>query len=339
MKQFLLKYKFHHLLFWVLLFGAWHFFRYQDYPRDTGVWITLLKVVDLAVLVYVTNYLLIPQLLYKKRYWIFGTCFLLMIVASSILKLYLLGHLMHNPQTFYFTSNIKGRIYDNVLPHILLVCTGAAFKLINDQLNAQKKMVELVQEKSTAELNFLKSQINPHFVFNSLNAIHFLIHKENKEARETLIQFSDLLRYQLYDCNEASVPIEKEMNFLQDFVRLQQLRSDKDYEIVFSISPEIKDFSIAPLLLIPFVENAFKHISHHANNKNYVQISIERKNQFFEMIVKNSKDDHQPKTAPKGGIGLANVKRRLELLYPSKHQLEIHQTEQEYKVQLRIKLV
>lgn len=339
MRQVFFKYKFHHLLFWLLLFAAWHFFRYQNYPRSTGLWISLLKVADLALMVYLTNYLLIPQLLYKKRYWIFGISFLSIIVASSILKMYLLGQLMNNPRAFAFSSNIKGRIYDNILPHILLVSTGAAFKLVNDQFKAQKRVLELVKEKSSAELNFLKSQINPHFVFNSLNAVYFLIHKENTAARETLLQFSDLLRYQLYDCNEPTVPIEKEVAFLRDFVRLQELRKGEQYDFQLTISDTMKGFSIAPLLLIPFVENAFKHLSHHAHQSNHVRIELDKNKNVMRLLVINSKDNQQQKTEPRGGIGLANVKRRLELIYPGKHQLEISDTEKEYSVSLQLTIV
>ena len=156
------KYRIYHILFWVSLFALWHFFRYQDYDRKVGFWITAVKVADLALLVYITNYVLIPKLLYKKKYWLFGSIFLVMVVTSSIIKMYILGQLLNIPNIFSMGGGLKGRFYDNVLPHILLVCTGAAFKLLLDQVRTQRKLVELAKEKSEAELNFLKSQINPH---------------------------------------------------------------------------------------------------------------------------------------------------------------------------------
>lgn len=299
---------------------------------------SVVKVVDLALLVYVTNYLLIPRLLYHKHYWFFGISFLLMILASSLVKMYILARLMGNPQAFDLSNNLKGRIYDNVLPHILLVSTGAAFKLLLDQLRSQKKMAELAREKSEAELNFLKSQINPHFVFNSLNSIYFLIDKENTEARNTLLRFADLLRYQLYECNENSIGIEKEVEFLKDYIHLQELRKDKQYEISLSIAPGLKGFSIPPLLLIPFVENAFKHISHHLQENNYVKVEMNRVNGHFTFAVKNSKDDRERSTEPAGGIGLNNVKRRLDLLFPGRHQLRIQNTESTFEVKLELQV-
>lgn len=332
------KYRLHHLVFWLLLFAAWHFFRYQDYPKNTAVWMSLIKVADLALLVYLTNYLLIPKLLYKKRYWLFGIIFLLMIVTSSIIKMYVLGLLMNNPRMFSLAGGLKGRIYDNVIPHILLVCTGAAFKLMLDQARIQRRLAELAKEKADAELGFLKSQINPHFLFNSLNSVYFLIDKGNTEARKTLLQFSDLLRYQLYDCNADQIEIEKEVAFLKDYIHLQELRKDKQYRVSVNVGEEVKGFYISPLLLIPFVENAFKHISHYNDQHNFVEVSLTRKNGSLEFLVKNSKEERQHRTEPVGGIGLNNVRRRLELLYPDKHALVVKDMEGTFSIELNLKL-
>lgn len=330
------RYKLDHLLGWLVLFGGWHFFRYQDYPRDTGWLITGLKVADLALMVYITNYLLIPRFLYKKRYVLFGITFLLIVTGFSFLKMYLEGQIMNRHSLFF--NNFKGRFYDNVIPHILLVSTGAAFKLLIDYARAQRRLGEVSKEKAEAELNFLKSQINPHFLFNSLNAVYFLIDKQNTTARQTLLQFSDLLRYQLYDCNSDSIEIEKEVAYLQDFIRLQQLRKDNNYEVNVQVGPEVRGFRITPLLLIPFVENAFKHISHHSNQRNYVQVNMARQNGSFLFTVENSKENLHRSTEPPGGIGLSNVKRRLELLYPQKYELQIDNNDATFKVVLNLHL-
>ena len=332
------KYRLHHILFWLLLFAAWHFFRYQDYPRNAAVWMSLIKVADLALLVDIANYVLIPKLLYKKRYWLFGIIFLLMIVTSSIIKMYVLGLLMNNPRMFSLAGGLKGRIYDNVIPHILLVCTGAAFKLMLDQARIQRRLAEMAKEKADAELGFLKSQINPHLFFNSLNSVYFLIDKENTEARKTLLQFSDLLRYQLYDCNADQIEIEKEVAFLKDYIHLQELRKDKQYRVSVNVGEEVKGFYISPLLLIPFVENAFKHISHYNDQHNFVEVSLHRKNGSLEFLVKNSKEERQHRTEPVGGIGLNNVRRRLELLYPDKHALVVKDMEGTFSIELNLKL-
>jgi hypothetical protein len=337
MKSFLLRYKLHHLAFWALFFAGWYYFRYQDYPPGRGLLITLLKVADLALMVYLTNYWLIPRLLYRRRYALFALLFIAMVFACSIGKMYLEEILLGRPGYFAIWRGFKTRVYDNVIPHMLLVSTGAAFKLLADYAATQKRLADLAKEKAAAELQFLKSQINPHFLFNSLNAIYFSIDKQNAAARQLVLQFSDLLRYQLYECGTDTISIEKELGYLGDYIRLQQLRKDAHYEVLWQPGPGLQGFSITPLLLAPFVENAFKHISHHGDKKNFIHIGAERQNGFFRFTVANSKDRHAS-TEASGGIGLANIKRRLELLYPGKHILEIENEEEKYSVMLEIEI-
>lgn len=336
---FFVRYKLHHVLAWLLLLGLWFMLRYEDYRTPALAFlITFIKVIDLALMVYVTNYLLIPRLLYKKRYGFFAITFILMILVSSITKMSIVGYLTNSPSFFDFSGNLKTRIYDNVIPHFFLVVAGAAFKLLFDQINLQREIAELAREKAEAELNFLKSQINPHFLFNSLNSVYFLIDKNNAEAREALRQFSDMLRYQLYEVNGEKIPIEKEISYLRDYVHLQQLRKDEKYKVDLNCSPDVKNFSIEPLLLISFVENAFKHISHKADGKNFIRLELARSNGHFEFTVENSFEKGVYTTEQQGGIGMKNVKRRLELLYPGAHQLLVDDKEGIYKVNLKLKL-
>jgi len=312
--------------------------RYEDYTSQALAFkVTFVKLVDLIVMVYITNSLLIPSFLYKKRYGLFVLLFLLMILISSVTKMYIVGSLTHGPTIFTLSGDLKGRIYDNVIPHFFLVIAGASFKLMFDQINLQKKMAELAKDKAEAELNFLKSQINPHFLFNSLNSVYFLIDKNNPDARQALHTFSDMLRYQLYEANGEKIPIEKEIGYLQDYVHLQQLRKDENYKVQFNCSQEVKNFSIEPLLLIPFVENAFKHISHNAKGNNFVKLDMTRSNGYFEFVAENSCEKGGYATEH-GGIGMNNVKRRLELLYPGTHQLKIEDNENTFKINLKLKI-
>jgi two-component system, LytTR family, sensor kinase len=333
---FIQRYHLLHWLGWGLLFFGWHFFRYQDYPAGKGWYITFIKVADLALMVYLTNYLLIPRFLYKKKYVLFILLFVILVFSFSIGKMYVEAALLNT--SFNIWDRFKVRVYDNVIPHFLLVSTGAAIKLLADYARAQRRLGEMDKEKAEAELNFLKSQINPHFLFNSLNTIYFLIDKQNTKARTTLLQMADLLRYQLYECNSHTIEIEKEVNYLQDYVRLQELRKDTQYEVGIEVGEQVKGFRITPLLLIPFVENAFKHISHYSHEKNFIRVDLQRQNGTLTFIVENSKDDQQRSTEPSGGIGLANVKRRLELVYPGKHSLQIQNNQHTFKVELNLHL-
>ncbi|MEP7252989.1 MAG: histidine kinase [Ginsengibacter sp.] len=330
-----IKYKLHHLIFWLGVFGLWYYFRFQDFPtKMLAIKVTVVKVADLALLVYITNLILIPKLLYKKKYLIFSLVYLVMIATSTFWKINIIGNMVMQ-QEFNIWDNFKTRVYDNFIPHVLLVSTGTALKLLVDYANAQRRIGDMAKEKAEAELNFLKQQINPHFLFNSLNAVYFLIDKNNEEARNALHGFSEMLRYQLYECNGEKISIEKELSYLDDYVNLQQLRKAENFEIKFIHADSVKDFFIEPLLLIPFVENSFKHLSHFETEVNEVHIEVNKTDNRLILDVRNTKRTASNGNAV-GGIGLANVKRRLELLYHGKHKLSIKDDETWYKVNLEI---
>jgi LytS/YehU family sensor histidine kinase len=250
----------------------------------------------------------------------------------------ILGNLLGSPGLMNLSGNLKVRIYDNVIPHFFLVLAGAAFKLMLDHTKMQQRMVEMAKDKAEAELNFLKSQINPHFLFNSLNSVYFLIEKNNTGARGALHKFSDMLRYQLYEMSDNTVSIEKEIQYLEDYIDLQKLRKDDHYAIEFNCSPDVKGFSIEPLLLIPFVENAFKHISHYKDQLNFIKLQLGMDKSGFKFRIENSKEYAEKLNGKHSGIGLVNVRRRLDLLYPGKHQLKIHDGIDLFTVELSIKI-
>ena len=144
-----------------------------------------------------------------------------------------------------------------------------------------------------------------------------------------------MLRYQLYECNGEKIPVEKEINFLKDYVDLQKLRTDEKYSVQLNCSPDVKGFSIEPILLIPFVENSFKHISHFRDSRlNEIKIDITRKNGEMIFSVFNTTENIEQQLKEEGGIGLTNVKRRLELLYPGKHQLEVEKKNDSFAIKL-----
>jgi sensor histidine kinase YesM len=326
-----------HVLFWMAVFGIWYYLRYQDYSRpSTALKVTAIKVIDLAILVYITNRILLPKLLYKRRYTGFVLIFLTMIVASSVLKMQLLGWVLGNNFLELTGASLRQRVYDNLLPHFFLVAAGAAIQLVFDYQKLQVRMAQTAAEKARAELDFLKSQINPHFLFNSLNSVYFLIDKNNPEARNALHRFSEMLRYQLYEMNADQIPLEKEWRFLTDYFALQRLRQNEHYQFELSKNEWTGTMQIAPLLLMPFVENAFKHLSHHTDRINFVKLELNVTDEWLNFLVQNS--CHPAGNEQAGGIGLQNVKRRLELLYPGQHDLKIESKEDRFSVLLRLRL-
>jgi two-component system, LytTR family, sensor kinase len=339
-KQSIFRYKLHHIAAWFIFGATWYLLRYQDYASpQTAVIVTAIKIFDLALLIYIANYILVPKFLYRKQYFLFVMIFISMIAVSSILKMQLLGRITGNNSLIHWAKDFKVRLYDNIIPHFFLVIAGVAVKLISDFFLMQKRLVEIAKEKAETELNFLKSQINPHFLFNSLNSIYFLIDKDNVEARQALHKFSDMLRYQLYEIKGEKIAIEKEIEYLKDYVGLQQLRNENCL-VQFNVDETMKTFSIEPLLLVSFVENSFKHLSHFGNGKtNEIQINLSKHNEELNFQISNTTEGKQiHQVSNDGGIGLNNVKRRLELLYPQKHQLDISEEKGWFDVQLKIKM-
>jgi len=322
-----------HLFLWVMIALLWLYLRYQDYATLTqAAQVTAVKVIDLVLVIYLTNLVLVPKFLYKKKYLLFGLSFIVLIAFFSWIKM--LGVATITSASLQ-TIDVKAAIYNNFVTQFFLVLASIGMRSAVDYIQLQNRMAAIAKEKAEAELAFLKAQINPHFLFNSINSVYFLIDKKNTAARDALHRFSDMLRYQLYECNDHSIPIEKEIGYLKDYVALQQLRVNDTTSIEFNCDKEVKDFSIEPLLLIPFVENSFKHLSHFSNgHPNQIRINLARQNGSLLFSVYNTTEQKETKEA--GGIGLANVQKRLELLYPGKHHLEVKGKEGWYGVELKL---
>lgn len=297
--------------------------------------VTFIKVVDLALMVCICNYILIPKLLYKKRYWLFTISFIVMVVSSSLLKMQLLGRVMNSAFLLDWNTGWKVKIYDNVLPHFFLVLAGAAFKLMIDAVRMQNRMASIAKEKAEAELAYLKQQINPHFLFNALNTVYFQIDKTNTAARSSLHQLSEMLRYQLYEARENRIPVEKEIQYLQDYIRLQSQRQEAAYKIEFTVAPDVKGFFIEPFLLLPFVENCFKHLSHFNDAENFISININMQGEMLVFSSVNSFEKNEM-VESRNGIGISNTSRRLELLYPAAHELTVRKDADRFYVTLKL---
>ena len=191
-----------------------------------------------------------------------------------------------------------------------------------------------------SELKFLKSQINPHFFFNTLNNLYALTLKKSDLAPEIVLRLSEMMRYMLYESNEKEVSLEKEINYVINYIELEKLRQGERFQINFDIKGAPKQQKIAPLMFIPFLENSFKHGLDSHIKAGYVNAQLTLNEASVSLDIKNSKPKNvQPiKASKSGGIGLENVKRRLKLLYPNKHNLKINDATDFFHVALEINL-
>ncbi len=195
------------------------------------------------------------------------------------------------------------------------------------------------KEKVINELNFLKAQNNPHFLFNSLNSIYFQIDKNNTEARGSLMQLSEMLRYQLYECSAEKIPVEKEITYLKNYIELQKVRLNKNYLISFKAEPNLKNFTVAPLLIMPLIENDFKHVSHFTEKANEIKINLGFEKGVLICEINNTveKNASEPEVTD-GGIGLKNIQRRLQILYKDNYDLKCEKNGAYYHSQLRLQI-
>ncbi len=315
-----------------------------------------------AFLFYINAFKMVPQYLHGKKYKAFWIYSLLLLITASIIELgidfmYVAGNMdIHN-------TEIKGTSMEKIEQDELLLDIGVwiasifsfnlffwagafLYRLPKDWMRNERAQQQLAQDKLRAELEFLKAQINPHFLFNGINSIYHLIGGDDEKAKNVLLQFSDLLRYQLYECKEEFIPLQKELTYVNNYILLEEVRKGEDAVIskelanLNSFSDE-SNLKIAPLILTPFLENAFKYLSLFSEREsNQLSIRISVSDEILFLDVENTIDPfaESRKNTASSGIGLKNVKRRLSLLYPNKHNLTITNKEDIFKVNLKIHL-
>jgi len=222
----------------------------------------------------------------------------------------------------------------------LVGISSSIYSIVRDWLRSQREKQELQKQTLKSELRFLKSQINPHFLFNTLNNLYALTLKKSDLAPEIVLKLSEMMRYMLYECNERKVPLSKEVNYLKNYLELEKLRQGKKFKTNLIVEGDIDGQMIAPLMFIPFVENSFKHGISNSISEGYVNIEILVSDQDIQINIENSKAMSLPSPNKKksGGIGLVNVRRRLDLLYPEDYVLDIQDSPNQYRVELGLTL-
>jgi two-component system, LytTR family, sensor kinase len=281
----------------------------------------------------------IPRFLYQKKNISYAGVALAGIAAAALLRVPVA---MYLNKTWFMVDKVQpgfaDLFYNSFLNIFVWVICLIAGKLIMDRIRFQKYVDKIEKERSKAELDFLKAQFNPHFLFNSINSIYGHIDKKNASARNMLLTFSEMLRYQLYECNTDSVSIDKELNYIRHYVALQQVRSGDAIVVDLDIADNVKSFTVAPMLFIAFIENAFKYVSRDDRKENKIGISFQAENDSLLFRSFNTKGISFNKSIEHKGIGVMNVKRRLELVYPKKHELSILDRESSYEVILKLQL-
>jgi sensor histidine kinase YesM len=337
-----------HLIFWLIYLGyftlAFASFR-DNYTQSFIEVLVTLPVRMFAT--YLTLYWLISGFLDKEKYLTFTLIFIITAIGTGYLDRILL-HLFYVPiylpnydyATFPLTSFTKA--LQRTTNVYTIVFAAAAIKLIKKNYQNEKIARELSREKLDAELKFLKSQIHPHFLFNTLNSLYALTLQKSDQSSEVVLKLSNFLDYMLYDCNVSQISLEKEIEQMQNLITLEKLRYGDRLDADFNISGTVKDLKIPPLLMLPFLENAFKHgVSQHTENSFiYVDLKVKEQNLIFRVENSSINTESDLEADYTKGIGLKNVKRRLDLIYGDDgYNLEVFKEEDSFTIVLKISLI
>ncbi|MGM9510317.1 sensor histidine kinase [Larkinella sp. GY13] len=332
------KYALVHAGYWILITGFFLYEkRYLIYKASLS-YFALCVVVRIGMLIgiaYLNLHYFLPRYLLKKRYARYFSMVLLSILGYLIFQglfdYYLYGYVlgpMHN-------SNWVETLSYNFFSTLWYLGLMVALKLSIDWYEQQRMLQRIVVEKLQAEVNFLRSQVNPHFLFNILNNLYALTLKKSELAPEMVLKLSEMMEYMLYDSDNAYVPLEKEISYLQNYIDLERIRYREYSDISLKIDGNTNGQEIAPLLLLPLVENAIKHgVGKQAANAR-LHSTLYVNPSEVQFTVENSKPAASPK-AEKGGIGLDNLRKRLELLYPGRYTFQTEDRPESYKASLRI---
>lgn len=330
---------FWHVVFWVSIVSYFVIVSHNDSKISTeGLIVVFIVFGFINIGLFYLNFLyLIPRFLDKKKYRIYSLALFITIIFFGLIKFGVAASyksllLVHdNGKTVSFGTYFVR----TSLSSIFFLFLSVALKFSVDWFLNERVQRDLENQRLSAELAFLKSQINPHFLFNSLNSIYSLAYQKSDTAPEAILKLSEIMRYMLYESNDNKVDLAKELQYLQNYIDLQKIRFGNKAFVDFKITGEVGDQKIVPLLLIAFIENAFKHgVANDPAAPICLRINLDGTHLHF--FMENRK--HMLNRDTEGGIGLNNVQRRLELLYAGKYNLTIQDEANTYTCELSLVL-
>lgn len=334
-----------HVAFW-LAYASFFMYQVSSGRRiEESGWTTILIDVSFHLFAmvgisYMNYFFFMPRLLKQKnigRYIIeFVPIFLALMYLVLLGKQYILDGFTHERE---FVYSLRFALYVFISAFFLVQFVGL-LKFVENYFELEAHKQELEKNQLISELRFLKAQVNPHFLFNTLNNLYYLAFTKSPNTPDVIAKLSQMMRYMLYESNHNRVPLDKELEYMENYISLEKLRLSDEVPITFEVSGSTEGKMIAPLVFITFLENAFKHGVSNGKKGSWIDVSIHVENDTCTYQVKNSKIQNTDKTVPeKSGIGLQNVKRRLDLSYPNDYELELDETEDTYSIQLRLKVL
>jgi hypothetical protein len=330
--------------------AGWAVFFRLTLPGDEPLWKEPLRFTgDLLLLAgyfYLNMNVLVPRLLSRKKVLAYSgltlLCFFLICFALPLLIRQFDGMVHHPPGGRPFPRR-PFELWHTMWLHnpttrfLLVFIVSTGLEVLKQWYREQQQLLELEKLKIQAELSFLKSQIHPHFLFNCLNSIYYMTLSKDDKAPKTVLSLSGFLRFVITESDSSLIPMEKEINMLEEYLNLQSLRTSEKFELRFTREGEFGEYAIMPLTFIPFVENAFKYgISAHTNC--FIHIRIRMDGGVLRFGCDNSIVSAVKDRSRSSGVGLENIKKRLELAYPNRYSLEIGEDSQAFHVELQLRI-
>ncbi len=349
-----------HLLFWAcwwLYFGFVHaanpmgkpeIYYFGNLPFTISE--SLLMLIPQTLLAYPLLYFVLPSFIFKSEYYkafLWTLLFLfLSLVANIIMIKYVNPKILSFILSDYFltdsqrppAASLSLAIFSSLKGALTGAALAVGIKLLKHWYVKDNRNLELQKEKSEAQLQLLTAQVHPHFLFNTLNNIYSQTQNESPKGSKMIMALSDLLRYIVSEGNKTLVPLDKELTMLNDYINLEKIRYGNDLNLYISMPEETGSLQITPLLLLPFVENCFKHGASKFLIQPWINLKIELKETTLIMKLMNGKDSHHSEPLIKSGTGITNVKKRLELLYKDKYELQIIDEPEVFVVNLKLEL-
>lgn len=301
-------------------------------------------------LAYTLMYFVIPRYLLKQKYWLtalytviffFGAAVISTILSATIIP-EIQGWILHDYVTgrslrLRAMTNIHKSLMAGLRGGITIGGIASAIKLMKHWYIKEQRNLHLQKENAEAQLQLLKAQVHPHFLFNTLNNIYSHTQNTAPVASQLVMGLSDMLRFMLYECNQPQVPLSKELKMVQDYISLEKIRYDDNLDVHVDLPDNTDNLAIAPLLLLPLVENCFKHGTSHMIDQPWLSLHVTLDKERMHVKLMNGKTNEVSKNNYKG-IGIVNVHKRLDLLYPGKHELAITDEEDVFIVNLWLQL-
>ncbi|MDW3651995.1 MAG: sensor histidine kinase [Bacteroidia bacterium] len=327
-----------HLSFWVMLTVLISFI-FNGFVEDIGIliWSVSINLIGFILLVYVNLYLLLPRFFDKELYREYALWLLVLLIVSAVIRFYIgwgLMSWMDSELLKIFDPKFFGSMIVN---GAFLLFVSIPLRMVGTWIKRKELEQEIKTQQLEAELRFLKAQVNPHFLFNALNNIYSLSFTGSDKAPEMILKLSDMMSYMLYDCKSEQVLLSAELAYLRNYIELQQLKKDGELNIEFKLMGDPGGLLITPMLFIPFFENSFKHGNLEDLEHGWMKGHLKIEKEGLKFHMSNSYCPGK-KESEKGGVGLENIRERLALLFPEKHELDIQQNENIYRVDLSIKI-